>query len=78
MYKIKDLETIRKKINQEFIIQLSFRKEKKRELVGFTKFCQTVGNLHAEHYSKKALTSKKRAPRFRGFSGTLIVTFFPR
>lgn len=77
-YTIKNEETLRATINREFIIRLGFPKERRTQLVGFTKFCMIVGNLHAEHYSRKALKSDKHAPAFKGRAGALIVTFYPR
>lgn len=75
---IENVEDLRKRINRDYLIRLTFPKERKRIVVGFTKFCETVGNLHAEHYSRKALKSLNRAPQFKGQSGRLIVTFYPR
>ncbi len=77
-YMIKNEENLRASINREFIIRLGFPKERRTQLVGFTKFCMIVGNMHAEHYSKKALKSNKYAPTFRGRAGALFVTFYPR
>ncbi len=75
---IKDEADLRKKINRDYLIRLTFPKERKRIVVGFTEFCEMVGNLHAEHYSRKALKSLNHAPRFKGQAGRLIVTFYPR
>ncbi len=75
---IENVEDLRKRINRDYLIRLTFPKERKRIVVGFTKFCETVGNLHAEHYAKKALTSINHAPQFKGQAGRLIVTFYPR
>lgn len=77
-YLIEDEENLRKKINRDYLIRLTFPKECKRILVGFTKFCKIVGNLHAEHYATKALKSAAFAPTFKGQRGGLIVTFYPR
>ena len=77
-YTIKNVEDLRKKVNRNFLIRLTFPKERKRIVVGFTRFCEIVGNLHAEHYSHKALLSRNHAPQFKGQAGRLIVTFYPR
>lgn len=77
-YIIGDEADLRKKINREYLIRLTFPKERKRIVVGFTRFCAIVGNLHAEHYSRKALKSLSHAPQFKGQAGRLIVTFYPR
>lgn len=74
-YTIENVEGLRKKINRDFLIRLTFPKERKRIVVGFTRFCEIVGNLHAEHYCNKALKSLHHAPQFKGQSGRLIVTF---
>ena len=51
----------------------------KSQLVGFTRLCLIVGDLHAEHYAKKAICSKQQAPTFvRGGAERLCVTFSPR
>lgn len=75
---IENVVDLRKKINRDYLIRLTFPKEHKRIVVGFTRFCEIVGNLHAEHYSRKALKSLDHAPRFKGQAGRLIVTFYPR
>lgn len=77
-YTIENVEDLRKKINRDYLIRLTFPKERKRIVVGFTKFCEMVGDLHAEHYAKKALKSLNHAPQFNGQAGRLIVTFYPR
>lgn len=77
-YIIKDEADLRKKINREYHIRLVLPKERKRIVVGFTRFCEMVGNPHAEHYAKKALTSRNHAPQFKGQAGRLIVAFYPR
>lgn len=57
-YTIENVEGLRKKINRDYLIRLTFPKERKRiVVVGFTRFCEIVGNLHAEHYCNKALKS---------------------
>lgn len=77
-YTIENVEDLHKKINRDYLIRLTFPKEGKRILVGFKKFCEMVGALHAEHYSRKALKSFTHAPQFKGQAGRLIVTFYPR
>ena len=77
-YTIEDVAELRKKINRDYLIRLTLPKERKRIVVGFTKFCEMVGNLHAEHYCHKALKSLNHAPTFKGQAGRLIVTFYPR
>ena len=77
-YAIKNVEDLRKKINRDYLIRLTFPKERKRIVVGFSRFCEIVGNLHAEHYSKKALNSLNHAPQFKGQAGRLILTLYPR
>ena len=77
-YIIKDEADLRKRINRDYLIRLTFPKERKRIVVGFARFCEMVGNLHAEHYSRKVLKSLNHAPTFKGQSGRLIVTFYPR
>ena len=76
-YAVHGIETLRAKINREFIIRLS--RNGKSQLVGFTRLCLIVGDLHAEHYAKKAISSKVQAPTFvRGGAESLRVTFSPR
>lgn len=77
-YMIEDEADLRKRINREYLIRLTFPKERKRIVVGFTRFCEIVGDLHAEHYSRKALKSHSHAPQFKGQAGRLVVTFYPR
>lgn len=77
-YTIENVENLRKKINRDYLIRLTYPKERKRIVVGFTRFCEMVGNLHAEHYAKKALASLNHAPQFKGQAERLIVTFYPR
>lgn len=77
-YTIENVDDLRKRINRDYLIRLTFPKERKRIVVGFTRFCEMVGSRHAEHYSNKALKSLKHAPQFKGQSGRLIVTFYPR
>lgn len=77
-YTVENIEDLRKKINRDYLIRLTFPKERKRIVVGFTRFCEIVGNLHAEHYCNKALKSLNHSPQFKGQSGRLIVTFYPR
>lgn len=77
-YTIENVEDLRKKINRDFLIRLTFPQEHKRIVVGFTRFCEMVGDLHAKHYSRKALKSLNHAPQFKGQAGRLIVTFYPR
>lgn len=78
LYTIENVEDLRKKINRDYLIRLTFPQERKRIVAGFTKFCEMVGDLHAEHYAKKALKSLNHAPQFKGQAGRLIVTFYPR
>lgn len=77
-YTIENVGDLRKKINRDYLIRLTFPKERKRIVVGFTRFCEIVGDLHAEHYSHKALKRLNHAPQFKGQAGRLIVTFYPR
>ena len=72
------LSELRRRINREYLIRLTFPAERRRIVVGFSRFCEIVGTLHAEHYAIKALMSMAHAPQFRGQSGRLIVTFYPR
>ena len=45
-YTIENVEGLRKKINRDYLIRLTFPKERKRiVVVGFTRFCEIVGNL---------------------------------
>lgn len=75
---IENVDELRKKINREFLIRLTMPQQKSRIVVGFTRFCEIVGNLHAEHYCRKALKSMTAVPQYRGQGGRLIVTFYPR
>lgn len=77
-YIIENEADLRKRINRDYLIRLTFPKERKRIIVGFTKFCALVGNLHAEHYAQKALKSIAEVPTFKGQGGKLVVTFCPR
>lgn len=75
---IENVEDLRRRINRDFLIRLTFPKEHRRIEAGFTRFCELVGNLHAEHYSRKALKSFNHAPEIKGQGGRLVVTFYPR
>ena len=77
-YTIENIDNLRRRINREYLIRLTFPKERHRIVVGFTRFCEIVGSLHAEHYSRKALKSLDHAPQFKGQAGRLVVTFYPR
>lgn len=77
-YTIENIDNLRRRINREYLIRLTFPKERRRIVVGFTRFCEIVGSLHAEHYSQKALKSLDHAPQFKGQAGRLVVTFYPR
>lgn len=77
-YTIENIDNLRRRINREYLIRLTFPKERRRIVVGFTRFCEIVGSLHAEHYSRKTLKSLDRAPQFKGQAGRLVVTFYPR
>ena len=77
-YAVKGIESLRAKINREYLIRLHLNNGKSI-LVGFTKFATMVGEVHAEHYAKKALNSKQESPRFvRGGADGLQVVFCPR
>lgn len=76
-YLVENIENLRQKINREFLIRLQPEKGKS-QLVGFTRLCLLVGDLHAEHYSKKALESKATAPAFKNKALAVRVVFFPR
>lgn len=76
-YIIKDEADLRRTINRDYLIRLTFPRERRRIVVGFTRFCEIVGKLHAEHYSRKALKSFNYAPQFKGQAGRLVVTFYP-
>ena len=77
-YAVQGIESLRAKINREFIIRLHTQ-DGKSMLVGFTKLCLMVGDLHAEHYAKKAISSTKQAPSFhRGGTQALRIVFNPR
>ena len=71
------MEEIRAKINKEFLIRIY--DGKKSMLVGFTRLCMMVGDLHAMHYAKKALKSKDQVPTFSyGRLKKLTIAFNPR
>lgn len=76
-YAVRDIESLRAAINREFIIRLH-TKDGKSRLVGFTKFSAIVGELHAEHFAKKAMRYKGDVPRFKTGAGAMQVVFFPR
>lgn len=76
-YAVRDIGRLRAKINREFIIRLH-TKDGKSRLVGFTKFCTIVGELHAEHYAKKAIKYMGDVPKFKTGAGTLQIVFYPR
>lgn len=76
-YAVRDIENLRAKINREFIIRLH-TKDGKSQLVGFTKFCLLVGDLHAEHYAKKAIRFTGEVPQFKAGAGSLRIVFYPR
>ena len=77
-YTVQNIGSLRKKINAEYLIRLVYPKQKKSQLVGFARFCSIVGELHAEHYAKKALASLADVPTFKGQAGGLQIVFFPR
>ena len=69
---------MRAKINREFLIRLQ-PKNGKSQLVGFTRLCLMIGDLHAEHYAKKALSSMADVPCFNLKSQqSMRLVFFPR
>lgn len=76
-YAVRNIESLRATINREFIIRLH-TKDGKSRLVGFTRFCDIVGDLHAEHFAKKAMKFNGDVPRFKMGAGALQVVFFPR
>lgn len=45
-YLVENIENLRQKINREFLIRLQPEKGKS-QLVGFTRLCLLVGDLHA-------------------------------
>lgn len=63
-YAVQNIESLRATINREFIIRLQ-PKDGKSQLVGFTRFCSIVGELHAEHFAKKGIRFKGDVPRFK-------------
>ena len=77
-YAVRELPALRAKINREFLIRLQ-PKNGKSQLVGFTRLCLMIGELHAEHYAKKALSSVADVPCFslKG-ANAMQVVFFPR
>lgn len=76
-YTVQNIEILRAKINREFLIRLQ-PKEGKSRLVGFTRFISIVGELHAEHFAKKALRFSGDIPRFKMGAGAMQIVFFPR
>lgn len=76
-YAVKNITALREKVNREFLIRLH-SKDGKSRLVGFTRFCSIVGDLHAEHLAKKAINFSGDVPRFKIGAGSLQVVFFPR
>ena len=77
-YAVQNIETLRAKVNREFLIRLQ-PKGGKSMLVGFTKLCVMVGELHAEHYAKKAISSTAQYPTFvRSGAESMRVVFCPR
>lgn len=77
-YAVRELPALRAKINREFLIRLQ-PKNGKSQLVGFTRLCLMIGDLRAEHYAKKALSSMADVPCFnlKGQQAMRLV-FFPR
>lgn len=76
-YAVQNIENLRTTINREFLIRLQ-PKNGKSQLVGFTRFCSIVGELHAEHFAKKAIRFMGDVPRFKMGAGAMQVVFFPR
>jgi len=76
-YAVQNIESLRATINREFLIRLQ-PKNGKSQLVGFTRFCSIVGELHAEHFAKKAIRFTGDVPRFKMGAGAMQVVFFPR
>lgn len=77
-YLIENEAELRKSINRNYLIRLTFPQARQRIIVGWARFCELVGNMHAEHYAKKALKAVCDVPEYRGQAGRLIVTFYPR
>ncbi|MBO5602931.1 MAG: hypothetical protein J5957_10100 [Prevotella sp.] len=76
-YLAENIENLRVKINREFLIRLQ-PLNGKSQLVGFTRLCSMVGDLHAEHYGKKALACKSDVPKFTNRALACQVVFYPR
>ena len=76
-YQVQNIESLRATINRELLIRLQ-PKDGKSRLVGFTRFCSIVGELHAEHFAKKAMKFNGDVPRFKMGAGAMQIVFFPR
>lgn len=70
-YQVQNIESLRAVINREFLIRLQPKDGKSR-------FCSIVGELHAEHFAKKAIKFNGDVPRFKMGAGAMQVVFFPR
>lgn len=72
-----NVPALRAEINKEYIIQI-LRKDKTSRLVGFTRLCLLVGDLHAIHYCQKALKIYAAKKSFNHHSGGFSVVFYRR
>ena len=79
MAKVKEnIAEIRRTINREFVIQITFTATRRRALVGYAGLVKVVGELWAQHACEKAMKSKKTVPVIKCASAGAAIRFSPR
>lgn len=74
----RDIAELRRTINREFVIQVTFTATKHRTLVGYAGLVNVVGELWAEHACEKAMKSSKNVPVIKCGSAGAKIRFSPR
>lgn len=72
-----DIAELRAELNREYLIQI-LQKDGSTKLVGFTRLCMMIGELHAIHYCVKALKAYAPKKCFNYHSGGFQVVFYQR
>lgn len=79
MAKVKEnVSEIRRTINREFVIQVTFTATRRRMLVGYAGLVKVVGELWAQHACEKAIKSQKQYPVIKCASAGAAIRFSPR
>lgn len=74
----KDITELRRNINREFVIQITFTATKRRTLVGYAGLVKVVGELWAQHACEKAMKSLQTIPVIKCASAGAAIRFSPR